>query len=76
MYAVEDFCAQRPNKTGANIKSWGHVNNVLSDLSMKNNVFALASDRLLETYVRNGSSPEYLGNTYIQFENVPLGRTG
>ncbi len=75
-YAGEGFCSQRPDKTGAHIKSWGHVNNAGATFEIKDNLFALAADRLLETYSKNGFEPDYSGNTYIQFEDRPLGRTG
>ncbi len=75
-YAGEGFCAQRPEKTGAHIKSWKHVNDTQGSFVIKDNLFAFAYDMLLESYSKNGFEPEYSNNTYIQFEDKPLGRTG
>ncbi len=74
-YAGEGFSSQRPDKTGAHIKSWGHGNRTDGNFVIKNNLFAFACDVLVETYSKYGVSPQYSNNTYIQFASGKLGRT-
>lgn len=74
-YAGSGFSSQRPDKSGAHIKSWGHANRTDGNFVIKNNLFAFAYDVLVETYSKYGAAPQYSSNTYIQFASRKLGRT-
>ena len=77
-YAGYGLCEQRPDKNcDAHIKAWDHANARKGDFKINNNLFALARTYLVQSNARVGEhSPTYSGNTYIQFTNSGLGRSG
>ena len=76
-FAGVGLCSQRPDKTGnAHIKSWGHNNYSRGNFIVKDNLFALASNMLVETYSKNDYKATYDNNIYLQNERRKLGRNG
>ncbi len=76
-YAGEGLCFQRPDKTAnAHIKSWGHKNYIKGNFDIKNNLFAIASNVLVETIAKNNVPATYDNNIYIQTERKKVGSNG
>ncbi len=77
-YTGYGFCEQRPDKDcDAHIKAWAHGNVRRGKFEINNNLFAISKTELVQSNATIGThSPNYSGNTYIQFENTNLGRTG
>ncbi len=68
-YAGEGFTTQRPERGhAAHIKSWMHHKNPLTEnFVVKNNLFALSDNVLVETVsTTGGQKPIYADNIYIQ----------
>ncbi|MBR2988099.1 MAG: hypothetical protein IKC64_00060 [Clostridia bacterium] len=62
--------------TPAHIKSWDHDNNARGVI-IKNNIFDRSTPRLIHACARTRASiPTLIGNTYIQDENIALGKVG
>ena len=77
-YSGYGLCEQRPDKKAdAHIKNWDDPRNVRGKFEINNNLFAISRNDLVQS---NGhsvvGSPSYSGNTYIQFLNASLGRSG
>ncbi len=67
-HAGEGFTVQRPERGhAAHIKSWAHKNPLTQNFVIKNNLFALSDNVLVETISTTGGvQPTYSGNIYIQ----------
>ncbi|MBO5725783.1 MAG: hypothetical protein J6S00_01820, partial [Clostridia bacterium] len=77
-YSGYGLCEQRPDKNcDSHIKAWDGDKNVKGKFEINNNLFAISRNDLVQS---NGhsvvGSPSYSGNTYIQFLNASLGRSG
>ena len=77
-YSGYGLCEQRPDKKAdAHIKNWDDPRNIRGKFEINNNLFAISRNDLVQS---NGhsvvGSPSYSGNTYIQFLNASLGRSG
>ena len=78
-YAGEGFTVQRPERGhAAHIKSWRHHKNPLTqNFVIKNNLFALSDNVLVETIsTAGGEDPIYSNNIYIQGYKGALGFIG
>ena len=76
-YCGYGFGQQRYNKGNATSIMGFHHENIFKDYHVKNNVFALSRDNLLNTTSEyNGTLPIYEGNTYVQNVGGNLGYLG
>ena len=75
-YAGYGLCEQRPDYfQESHIRGAEHINPTHGSFEISNNLFVISKNRLLQSNT-TVSKPIYNGNTYIQFINGNLGRSG